>query len=63
MSVLEKSKKTSPAGKKKGHTSSNPRVRLAAVEKLDDPEELVEVAPDVIVLLRRQAFFQIEREQ
>ncbi len=44
MSVLEKRKKTSPAEKKKGHTSSNPRVRLAAVEKLDDPEELVEVA-------------------
>jgi hypothetical protein len=44
MSVLEKRKKPSPAAKKKGHVSSNPRVRLAAVEKLDDPEALVEVA-------------------
>jgi hypothetical protein len=44
MSVLEKRKKTGGAAQKKGHTSTNPRVRLAAVEKLEDPEELVEVA-------------------
>ncbi len=44
MSVLEKRKKPTSAAKKKGHTSSNLRVRLAAVEKLDDLEELIEVA-------------------
>jgi hypothetical protein len=44
MSVLEKRKKPSGAARKKGRASSNPSVRLAAVEKLDDPEALVEVA-------------------
>jgi len=44
MSVLEKRKKTGRTGHRKDHTSPNPRVRLAAVEKLDDAEALVEVA-------------------
>jgi hypothetical protein len=44
MSVLEKRKKTGSVGQKKGHVDANPKQRLAAVEKLDDPEELVEVA-------------------
>jgi hypothetical protein len=44
MSVLEKRKKTGGVTQRKGHTSTNPKVRLAAVEKLDDPGALVEVA-------------------
>jgi len=44
MSVLEKRTKPSGAARMKGRASSNPSVRLAAVEKLDDPEALVEVA-------------------
>lgn len=44
MSVLEKRKKTGGVGQKKGHADSNSRSRLATVEKLDNPEELVEVA-------------------
>jgi len=44
MSVLEKRKKASGAARKKGRASSNPSVRMVAVEKLDDPEALVEVA-------------------
>jgi len=45
MTMLEKRKKTGGAVKKKKDSSNpNPRVRLAAVEKMDDPEALVEVA-------------------
>lgn len=45
MSVLEKRKKTRASRpKKKDHTNPNPRVRLAAVEKLEDPETLIDVA-------------------
>jgi hypothetical protein len=44
MSVLEKRKKTASVGQKKGHTDSTSKTRLAAVEKLDDPEKLVDVA-------------------
>jgi hypothetical protein len=44
MSVLEKRTKTVRVGQKKGHVETNSKGRLAAVEKLDDPDELVEVA-------------------
>lgn len=44
MSVLEKRNKSRGAARNKGRESTNPRVRLAAVEKLEDPEALVEVA-------------------
>lgn len=42
MNVLEKNKKTGGVVHKKDH--SNPRTRLTVVEKMDDPEALVEVA-------------------
>ncbi len=42
MNVLETSKKTGGVVQKKDH--SNPRTRLKAVEKMDNPEALVEVA-------------------
>jgi hypothetical protein len=45
MTVLEDAKKSRRGShKKRDHTNPNPRVRLAAVEKLEDPDELVEVA-------------------
>ena len=45
MTVLEDAKKSRRGShKKRDHTNPNPRVRLAAVEKLEDPEILVEVA-------------------
>lgn len=44
MSVLEKRKKPKGEVRKKGASSSNPQVRLAALEKLEDPEAVVEVA-------------------
>jgi hypothetical protein len=44
MNVLEKGKKPRRVGHKKDYANPNPRVRLAAVEKLEDPEALVEVA-------------------
>ncbi|MDX2435564.1 MAG: hypothetical protein QNL88_00815 [Acidobacteriota bacterium] len=44
MTVLEKNKKTGRVTRKRDHTNPNPRVRLTAVEKLDDPEVLIEVA-------------------
>lgn len=44
MSVLEKRKKPKRVVQKKGVSSPNPHVRLAALEKLDDPEAVVEVA-------------------
>ncbi len=42
MNVLERNKKTGGVVQKKDH--SNPRTRLTAVEKMDDPEALIEVA-------------------
>ena len=39
MTMLEKSKKTGRVAQKRDHTNPNPRVRLAAVEKLEDPEQ------------------------
>ncbi|HSO21384.1 MAG TPA: hypothetical protein VLT81_00670 [Chondromyces sp.] len=44
MSVLEKRKKPKGEVRKKRASSSNPQVRLAALEKLEDPEAVVEVA-------------------
>ncbi len=44
MDVLERNKQTGGSVKKKDHSNPNPRVRLTAVEKLDDPEALIEVA-------------------
>ncbi len=44
MTMLEKSKKTGRVAQKRDHTHPNPQVRLAAVEKLEDPEVLIEVA-------------------
>jgi hypothetical protein len=44
MSVLEKRRKPKRVAQKKGGMSSNPHVRLAALEKMDDPEAVVEVA-------------------
>lgn len=44
MSVLEKRKKTGGVGQKKGHVETNSKGRLAEVEKLDDLDQLVEVA-------------------
>lgn len=43
MNVLQQNKKAR-GSRKKDHTNPNPRVRMTAVEKLDDPETLVEVA-------------------
>jgi len=44
MNVMEKRKKTGRVLEKRDHTHSNPKVRMSAVEKMDDPERLVEVA-------------------
>jgi len=44
MSVTEKRKKGGRVLEKRDHTHSNPKVRMAAVEKIDDPDRLVEVA-------------------
>lgn len=43
MNVLQKNTK-GRGSRKKDHTNPNPRVRMTAVEKLDDPETLVEIA-------------------
>jgi hypothetical protein len=43
MNVLQQNTK-GRSSRKKDHTNPNPRVRMTAVEKLDDPEILVEVA-------------------
>ena len=44
MTILENRKKTGVAARKKDSSNPNPRVRLAAVEKMENPEDLVEVA-------------------
>jgi len=44
MSVMEKRKKGGRVLEKRDHTHSNPKVRMSAVEKMDDPDKLVEVA-------------------
>lgn len=44
MNILESNKKTGGSPQKRDHSSSNPRARLTAVEKMDDPDALVEVA-------------------
>ncbi len=44
MNVTENRKKTGGVLEKRDHTHSNPKVRLSAVDKMDDLEKLVEVA-------------------
>ena len=44
MNTLHKSKKGKGVPDKRDHTHSNPKVRLAAVEKATDPEVLIDVA-------------------
>jgi len=44
MNTLQKSKKGKGVLEKRDHTHTNPKVRLAAVEKSTDPEVLIEVA-------------------
>jgi hypothetical protein len=44
MNALQKVRKGKGVLEKKDHTHPNPKVRLAAVEKLDDPDMVVEVA-------------------
>jgi len=44
MNTLQKRKKGKGVLEKRDHTHSNPKVRLAAVEKTTDPEILIEVA-------------------
>ena len=39
MNVMEKRKKTGRVLEKRDHTHSNPKVRLSAVDKMDDPEK------------------------
>jgi hypothetical protein len=44
MTIMEKRKSSKKFLEKKDHEHSNPKVRMAAVEKLDDPETLVQIA-------------------
>ena len=44
MNTLQKTGTTRGAREKKDHTHADPRVRLKAVDKVSDPEELVEIA-------------------
>ncbi|HSL19557.1 MAG TPA: hypothetical protein VLB51_16750 [Methylomirabilota bacterium] len=44
MTIMEKRKSSKRFLEKKDHEHSNPKVRMAAVEKLDDPETLVQIA-------------------
>lgn len=44
MTIMEKRKSSKRFLEKKDHEHSNPKVRMAAVEKLDDPETLVRIA-------------------
>ena len=44
MSVLEKRKKPKGVARAKSASNPNPKVRLAALEKIEDPEAVVEVA-------------------
>jgi hypothetical protein len=44
MNVMEKRKKMGRVLEKRDHTHSNPKVRMSAVERIDDPQRLVEVA-------------------
>ena len=44
MTILERRKSSKKFLEKKDHEHSNPKVRMAAVEKIDDPETLVQIA-------------------